>query len=262
MGDRDIGIYYISKGRKLAQISMLLRDVPGAQSTVLSILARHGIDLKMGWFDTAERGVKGRYSAFVDITDCDVDMKTIREEVMATKLVYDLTYQVTKDVIFDAHFRGLRMMDRDIFPIGLSEWSEMKRHVNPKVLKRMGRTFGEVMAEYWLDAIGSLTNNVRIWERILEARGIGDSVSIDVEKQLVTIENSFSSREYRGDGPSCFVVTGILEGILSHILLEEVEVEEIECIGNYQDRCVFKINLPSSRKLRDFQKLSESVDSV
>jgi hypothetical protein len=68
-GDRDIGIYYTSKGRKLAQVSMIIKDVPGVQSQVLSILANHGIDLKLGWFDTTETGVTGRYSAFVDITD-------------------------------------------------------------------------------------------------------------------------------------------------------------------------------------------------
>ncbi len=261
-GDRDIGIYYWAKGRKLAQISMILKDVPGAQSRVLSILAEHGIDLKLGWFDTTERGVKGRYSAFVDVTGSDADVKQIREEIMATKLVYQMEIQTAKDVIFDAHFRGLRMTDRDIFPIGLSEWSEMKRNVNPKVLRNMGRSVGEVIVDYWLDVIGDLSNSLSLWERILESRSIGDRVTIDVSKGLVVIENCFASREYRAGRPSCYEVCGILEAILSHILVEKVKVEEVECLANYQQRCVFKMDLTSTKKLREFEKISERLDSL
>ena len=261
-GDRDIGIFYTAKGRKLAQISMVLKDIPGAQSQILSVLARHGIDLKLGWFDTTEMGVKGRYSAFVDITGCDTEMKVIKDEIASTKLVYNINFQISKDIIFDSHFKGLRMMDRDILPIGISEWSQMKGHVNPKVLRSMGRTFGEVMAEYWLDAIGNLTSKLSTWERILEARSIGDRVRIDIENGLVTIENCYSSREFRGEGPSCFTVCGMLEGILSSILMEEVEVRELECLANYQDKCVFKIVSPSTKKFRDFEKISESLDGI
>lgn len=261
-GDRDIGIYYWAKGRKLAQISMVLKDVPGSQSRTLSILAEHGIDLKLGWFDTTERGVTGRYSAFVDMTGCKADVKEIREQIMATKLVYQIEIQTAKDVIFDAHFKGLRMTDRDIFPIGLSEWSEMKRNVNPKVLRNMGRSVGEVIADYWLDAMGDSSNSLSLWERILESRSIGDRVTIDVGKGLVTIENCFASREYRAGRPSCYEVCGILEGILSQILVEKVKVEEVECLANYEQRCVFKIDLTSTKKLRDFEKISERLDSL
>jgi len=261
-GDRDIGVFYTATGRTLAQISMVLKDVPGAQSEALAILARHGIDLKLGWFDTTERGVTGRYSAFVDVTDCDVEMKQIREELLASDVILKVAVQVSKDIIFDSHFKGLRMVDRDILPIGLSEWSEMKRHVNPDVLRDMGRSFGEIMAEYWLDAIGSLTNKLSVWEKILESRSIGDTVNIDVEKGLVTIENCFSSREFRGEGPSCFAVSGMLEGILSSILMEDVTVKEIECLANYQERCVFKITSPSTKKLREFEQISERLDGI
>ncbi len=261
-GDRDIGIYYVAKGRQLAQISMLLKDVPGSQSRVLAVLAEHGIDLKLGWFDTAERGVTGRYSAFADITNCQLDMKVLKEELMATKMIYQVAIQTARDVIFDSHVKGLRMMDRDIFPIGLAEWSEVKKHVNPKVLSKMGRAFGEVIADYWQDEIGDLTNKLSVWERILVSRSIGDKVVIDVEKGLVTVEHCFSSREYRGSGPSCFLVSGMLEGILSSILLEEVKVTEVECVANYQDRCVFKVEMPSNRRLRDFRNISEKLDGL
>ncbi len=260
-GDREIGIYYTSKGRKLAQISMILEDVPGSLSQVLSILARRGVDLKLGWFDTSE-GAIGRYSAFADVTDAGTTMKKLRDEILATKLVQQMEIQEGKDVIFDSHFKGLRMMDRDVLPIGISEWSEMKSHVNPKVLRKIGRTFGEVSVEYWSDAIGNLTNKLSTWERILEARTIGDKVSIDVDRGLVTVENCFASREYRGSGPSCFTVCGILEGILSQVLMEKVEIREIECLGNYQEKCVFKIESPSTKRLRDFEKISERLDTI
>jgi predicted hydrocarbon binding protein len=181
---------------------------------------------------------------------------------MATKLIYNIEVQTGKDLIFDSHFRGMRMMDRDVLPIGVGEWSEMKRHVNPKVLRSMGRTFGDVMVEYWSDAIGKMSNKLPIWERILVSRSIGDRVSIDVDRGLVTIENCFSSREYRGEGPSCFMVCGMLEGILSQILMEDVSVMETECMGSYQERCVFSIEGPSTRKLRDFRKISETLDGV
>ncbi len=262
IGDRDIGIYYTAKGRKLAQISMTLEDVPGSQSKVLSILAKHGIDLKLGWFDTAERGVSGRYSAFVDITDSDVDMKQVRKEIEFTNVIYAIEINESKDVIFDSHFKGLRMFDQDILPIGLNEWSRMKPHVDPEVLRNMGRDFGKVMADYWLDEIGELTNKLPVWEKILESRAIGDSVTIDVDNGLVIIENCFSSREFRGKGPSCFAVCGILEGILSQIMMEEVHVTEVECLANYQERCVFKVESPSNEKLREFQTISENIDVI
>lgn len=261
-GDRDIGIYYTAKGRKLAQISMILKDVPGAQSGVLKILASHGIDLKLGWFDTEERGVTGRYSAFVDITDSDAEMEQVAREIRETKMVPKVDIRKGKNVVFDGHFKGLRMFDRDVLPIGVSEWSKMKPHVNPKVLRNIGRTFGEVMAEYWLDAVGKLTSKLPVWEKILESRAIGDKVTIDVENGLVIIENCFSSREFRGEGPSCFAVSGMLEGILSHILMEDVKVREVECLANYQERCVFKIDNPSNEKLREFEKISEEMDGI
>jgi predicted hydrocarbon binding protein len=261
-GDREIGIYYTSKGRKLLQVSMILKDVPGTLSRTLSILAEHGIDLKLGWFDTSPRGKTGRFSAFADMTECKDDLREIKDEIMETKLVMKMDFQTAKDAIFDAHFKGLRMIDRDVLPIGIGEWSEMKRHVDPQVLRDIGRSFGEVSAEYWSDSLGSLTNRLSTWERILEARGIGDKVKIDVDNALVTIDNCYSSREYRGNGPSCFAVCGMLEGILSQILMEEVKVTEIECLSNYQDRCVFRIEMASTKKLRDFERISESLDGI
>ena len=261
-GEREIGIYYTAKNKNLAQISMILSDVPGSLSSILTILAGHGINLKVGWFDTSDGGNTGRYSAFVDLTGCRIGMKDLKEEIMETKLVHKVEISSGKDIIFDSHFKGLRMMDRDVLPIGISEWSEMKRHVGPQVLRNIGRTFGEVSVEYWSDAIGKLTNKLSTWERILEARAIGDRVDIDVKKGLVTIENCYSSREFRGDGPACFTVCGILEGILSQILMEEVRVTEVECLGNYQDRCVFKIESPSTKKLKDFEEISEKLDGI
>ena len=69
-GDREIGIYYTSKGRKLLQVSMVLKDVPGTLSRTLSILAKHGIDLKLGWFDTSHQGTSS-YKTFTpaDLAD-------------------------------------------------------------------------------------------------------------------------------------------------------------------------------------------------
>ena len=87
-------------------------------------------------------------------------------------------------------------------------------------------------------------------------------MSVFVKKGLVTIENCYSSREFRGDGPACFTVCGILEGILSQILMEEVRVTEEKCLGNYQDRCVFKIESPSTKKLKDFEEISEKLDGI
>ena len=261
-GDREIGIYYTDKGRTLLQVSMVLEDVPGTLSRTLSILAKHGINLKLGWFDTTQSGNTGRFSAFADMTNCKEDIREIKDQIMDTKLVRKMEFQTAKDAIFDAHFKGLRMMDRDVLPIGISEWSEMKRHVDPEVLRSIGRSFGEVSAEYWSDALGSLTNKFSTWEKILEARGIGDKVTIDVDKGLVTIENCFSSREFRGNGASCFSVCGMLEGILSQILMEDVKVEEIECLANYEKHCVFRIETPSTRKLRDFESISESLDGI
>jgi predicted hydrocarbon binding protein len=261
-GEREIGIYYTAKGKSLAQVSMILKDIPGSLSSILAILAAHGINLKVGWFDTSDGGNTGRYSAFVDLTGCKVDSKAIKEEIMETKLVQKVEIQVGKEIVFDSHFKGLRMMDRDVLPIGTSEWSEMKRHVSPEVLTNIGRTFGEVSVDYWSDAIGKLTNRLSVWERILEARGIGDRVEIDVKKGMVTIENCFSSREFRGDGPACYTVCGMLEGILSQILMEEVHVTEIECLANYQDRCIFRIESPSTKKLKDFEEISEKLDGI
>jgi predicted hydrocarbon binding protein len=138
----------------------------------------------------------------------------------------------------------------------------MKRHVSPEVLRNIGRTFGEVSVDYWSDAIGKLTNRLSVWESILEARGIGDRVEIDVKRGMVTIENCFSSREFRGDGPACYTVCGMLEGILSQILMEDVHVTEIECLANYQDRCIFRIESPSTKKLKDFEEISEKLDGI
>jgi predicted hydrocarbon binding protein/predicted amino acid-binding ACT domain protein len=261
-GDREIGIYHTSKGRKLAQISILMKDVPGTLSKILAILAKHGFDLKLGWFDTSETGSMGRFSAFVDMSDVKADIKQVKQEISDTRLTHRIEISTAKDVIFDSHFKGLRMMDRDVLPIGIGEWSEMKRHVKPDALRSIGRSFGEVSVEYWSDSIGSLTNKLTTWERILESRGIGDKVEMDIKRGIVTIQNCFSSREYRGEGPSCFVVCGILEGILSQILMEDVQVEEIECLGNYDSRCVFRITSPSTNKLKDFERISERLDGI
>jgi len=261
-GDREIGLYYTAEDKKLAQISMVLKDVPGSLSSILTILATHGINLKVGWFDTSDGGNTGRYSTFVDMTGCEIGVGELKEEIMETKLVHKVEVNVNKAIIFDSHFRGLRMMDRDILPIGISEWSEMKRHMDPEVLRNIGRTFGQVSAEYWSDAIGKLTNKIKIWEKILESRTIGDRVKIDLKEGTVTIENCFSSREFRGEGPACFTVCGILEGILSQVLMEEVRVTEVECLANYQDRCVFRIESPSTKKLRDFKDISEKLDGI
>jgi AbrB family looped-hinge helix DNA binding protein len=87
---------FIDSGVKLARIIVGLKDVPGALARIAGILAEMGVDLLFSESRTIRRGEEAEWIAVADLTNCNLDLDTVREKLLADGRAISVRIEVYK----------------------------------------------------------------------------------------------------------------------------------------------------------------------
>lgn len=68
---------------------------------------------------------------------------------------------------------------------------------------------------------------------------IFSEVNFEMKKGSITVNNSFEARKGKSDTPICYFLKGYLEGFLSELLDENIQVEEQKCKSQNNSKCDF-----------------------
>jgi AbrB family looped-hinge helix DNA binding protein len=87
---------FIDSGVKLARIIVGLKDAPGALARIAGILAEMGVDLLFSESRTIRRGEEAEWIAVADLTNCNLDLDTVREKLLADGRAISVRIEVYK----------------------------------------------------------------------------------------------------------------------------------------------------------------------
>jgi len=87
---------FIDSGVKLARITVGLKDAPGALARIAGILAEIGVDLLFSESRTIRRGEEAEWIAVADLTNCNLDLDTMKEKLLADGRAISVRIEVYK----------------------------------------------------------------------------------------------------------------------------------------------------------------------
>lgn len=245
VGDEDV---------RLAWFKITLKDVVGAIAAASSVLSDCGLDLKFGFFDTLERGVKGKYVAFVEMGD--IHASEVVDRLRALDIVLDVECRETLKVIFQTADFPLTMLDsraiitRAVTFVDVIRTLEEISERPEALLFRSGLKAGENASLYFMDKIESRgCEAVGNMIGVLIASGWGrpEVLMDETGHGVIYLEDSFIADVYgRANRPKCDFIAGYMAGFLTNALGVDVAVREVRCKAEGEDVCEFEVR-PASQ---------------
>ncbi|HLD49330.1 MAG TPA: hypothetical protein VJB11_03115 [archaeon] len=83
---KEIKIFPLIKG-KAATIHVMFSDVPGSLSKILNVISGNNIDILTSISRTLEKGELAEWSAIIDISRCNGNMKKLENNLSKLKVV-------------------------------------------------------------------------------------------------------------------------------------------------------------------------------
>lgn len=262
LGLRDVGLFYVGdKDARLAWFRIVLRDVVGAMASATGVLSDYGVDIKFGYFDTLERGVRGKYVVFVELGDANPG--EVATCLKGLEVVLDVDWMEAHEVIFQTADFPLTMLDSRAIITRAATFVEMTRTLEEVsersgvLLFRSGLKVGEDAAQYFMgETGGGGPEGVCYMAGVLIAQGWAwPDVDVDESgRGRVFLEDSFIAREYGHARESkCAFLAGWMAGYLSVVIGVDVMVREERCEATGADRCEFTVRpasqVPRSRSV-------------
>lgn len=253
---KDVPVWEYAPSRKLAQITVSLKNVSGALAQSSKLVADMGIQVLSGFTSAPSESPIGVWSFFADVTDSEVDITKIRRVLLEAPLVEGVDIQRAEDGFmvdrqhFPVRFSNRRalimrtdalsgMFDRmwSVFGTGavaiIDQMAEaMGKHTAKEIMEDLGRD----LAEQSLDEILSTYT----------ALGYGQLEVKRTEESSMTIRATglfeCESNAKNDAGRKSTFFRGHLRGLLSTIFDCDYDVTEVECVAEGDQACSFNVS--------------------
>ena len=249
------GIY--APGRKLAQLCMTLKNVPGALASVTGLLALLKVNILSGHIAAFPGRAEGRVSFFIDLSSSHVSLDEIVGRLRGLDVVIDLEAHrpefpglIVDTAHFPLKFMGQEALIIDIRHVGemfgrLDEVFESGAYV---ILFEMGHRVGrkfvkEVRERFDVDKLRAL----QVLGSFAVARGwcVPELVEWDEQKPrlVVRMHDLFTCKPFAGQrkAPTGHLMRGVLAGIVEELTGASVKVKETKCVAKGDPYCEFVV---------------------
>jgi predicted hydrocarbon binding protein len=243
-------------GERLCEVCILLKDVPGALAKASKALADARVNIKAesSFYVPNYEGVCF-WTAFLDVSKATRDINGLRKMLLQLDVIEDARFEEPKPVPFEImHFPVLHANTRAVIvPIG-SFWAltnRLEKILTPSGLTALHYDAGKNVGEHAavrLKEIYELDNEELIQAFVQAQKAIGwaimDFQQIDFSNSSgrVLVKDSFEAAAFgKKKYNVCDWTRGTIAGFMSVVFGKPVEVGEVKCAANGNQRCEFII---------------------
>jgi len=254
----NLPLIWVGRGRKIAEVTALSRDLSSTIVLLSSVLSRRSIDVVCGSI-TKKPGGEVVFTMFLDYTDSGLNLESLRESLSSFGVVERVMTNgtVTEGVTINSHAFPLLFGERRVIVLPTEFFERIANFfrsslggVANTVLFELGRMCGATSAKY----MGAGPNRrdgeevVRSGLATAQAAGWGivEDFYSDPSKLAwrVSIRDLFECTSSRSDevGNRSHFFRGYLAGLFQESYgLEKVSCVETLCAANHAASCEFAI---------------------
>lgn len=256
---KDIMLFISFPERKLAEIFIELKNVPGALAETSDLLFRYGVNILTGIHIAGTPNV-GYWIFFADFTNAIEPPGIIVEKLRTLDKVIDVKYVESENFIMESFLypviswdRRCVIMDAEQLGLSLTKMKELLGSGGAMLLFYQGFEYGSQLMKWIKKVIGykmSPEDLLKILFKIYRTSGWGlaELVMKDEEKKVFIIRvyecfEALSSSNAKIEDKSCDFNRGFWSGALSEILGVKMRAMEEKCIRKGDSYCEFKVKL-------------------
>jgi len=252
---KQVPVWEFSPGRKLAQITVRLKNVKGALAQASRTVAEMEVNTLSGFTTAVSASAEGVWSFFADVTDPKADLNELKERLLALPVVagVEMSSSKTGFIIDRQNFpvtfsnrRALVMRTDELTAMFSHIWDlfgsgaatiidamaeSMGRNTAREIIEDVGREFAlqsieEILGTY--SALGYADLTVRRSDR--------GSMTIHA-KELFECEANAKNNIRR----KSLFLKGHLRGLLGTLFGGDFEVAELQCVAEGDAECSFNV---------------------
>ena len=243
-------------GRRVAELIVVVENVPGALARVSGLMAEMGINIltNLGMAKAFER--EAVWSSFIDLTDTGLEVEDVVERLRKLDVVLDVKYseEVGELLVDTLHFPVMLDRDRHVllrvetFGKAFGRLFDIFGSGAATIIYQMGRESGmskaeKVMRECGLKGIDAL--RVILKERVAKGWCIPEIEVFDEKKNeaVIKVYELFECLPFKGKlkEPRSHFFRGYLEGAFKALFKTEYTAIETECLAKGDPYCRFMI---------------------
>lgn len=253
---RAFSLEEVKPNEKLYEVSVALKDVPGALAKVSKVLADANINIKTGEsFYSPNYHASGFWTSFLDVSKATKKISDIKKELLKIEAVIDVKFVEPKPAPFESiHFPLLHGSRRAIIvPVKTfwALWEGLERILMrtglEAVLYSVGKRTGEHSAMQLKEKYGVTGKDLILAQIQLDKAtgwGMAEVSNLDFKRLSATIiiYDCFEAIAW-GKKPYkvCDFTRGYVAGYMSAVFGKPVEAIEVKCLAAGDEYCEFKI---------------------
>ena len=257
------GAVYVP-GRKVTQVLVEMKNVPGALAKVAGLFGELGINIISALILKAEPSKEsGFWAFFLDLTDVDMEAEELagRLEDLDVVLSVKITERKFGEMLVDATAFPISFLGRRVVVLDLDGISAMLKWLDETfgtgghaILFDMGYEGGRAVVRKLKEKYGLIGQEaLEAFLSFCVAMGWFDyeivEVDTDVPKLRMRIHDSFECNAFRGRArqPTSHLVRGTISGAASEAFGEEMLAREVKCIALGDGYCELVVE-PSGKR--------------
>ena len=243
-------------GRRVAEIVVMVENVPGALAKVSGLMAEMGINILTSFVRAKAFEREAVWSSFIDMTDTGLEIGDVVERLRKLDVVLDVKYseEVGELLVDTLHFPIMLDHERHVLlrvetlEKAFSRLFDIFGSGAATIIYQMGRESGmsraeRVVKEYRLKGVDGL--RVILKERVAKGWCIPEIEVFDEKKDEAVIRafELFECLPFKGKlkEPRSHFFRGYLEGVFKALFKTEYTATETECLAKGDTYCRFII---------------------
>ncbi len=265
---KDLAVWEYAPTRKLAQVTVLLKNVKGALAQCSRAVADLDVEVFSGFTSAGSESVVGVWSFFADVTEASADLSTIRARLLELPVVegVEATSAENGFMVDAQHFpvvfskRRALIMRTDVLTGMFAHLWDVFGSGAATILDQMAEAMGRYTAKEILEDLGRDFAMQELDEilRTYTALGYADLEVRRTDERSMTIHASgLFECESNAKGEirrKSIFFRGHLRGFVSTLFDQDFEVTEVECVAEGDKACSFNV----ARTARVAAKLVQS----
>jgi len=241
-------------GRRIAELVVVVENVPGALAKVSGLMAEMGINIltNLGMAKAFEK--EAVWSSFIDLTDTGLEVEDVVERLRKLDVVLDVkcSEEVGELLVDTLHFPVMLDRDRHVllrvetFGKAFGRLFDIFGSGAVTIIYQMGRESGmskaeKVMREYGLKGVDAL--RVILKERVAKGWCIPEIEVFNEKKNeaVIKVYELFECLPFKGKlkEPRSHLARGYIAGVFKAIFGVDCMVTETECLAKGDPYCRF-----------------------
>lgn len=256
---KDVMLFISFPKRRLAEIFIELKNVPGALAETSDLLFRYGVNILTGIHIAGALDV-GYWIFFADFTNAIEPPRVIVEKLRTLDKVIDAKYVEAKNFIMESFLypvtswdRRCVIMDAEQLGLSLTKMKELLGSGGAMLLFYQGFEYGSQLMKWIKSVIGYKISTNELLKILFKAYrtsgwGLAELVESDVKEKVFVIRvhecfEALSRSNAKIENSSCDFNRGFWSGALTGILGVKMRAMEEKCIRKGDSYCEFKVKL-------------------